>query len=228
MKPYGFVLAGGWSSRMGFDKARAPWHGWPMAIVVAETLSLVCGRVGLVRRGPPDGLPWPWSRSPPLEVLREADDGPRHPLWGVATALEAARTDVVLVVPCDVPDVSSTLLQALVDGAPAVAAGDGRLHPLVGAFPRGAAARARELAAAGAPVRAFASGARVVEAPAGWLRNVNTADSLPGEPLEQRLAFLPPGALVRALAGERARQNARGILAPTGQTGYRAVPERDA
>ncbi|MBW2257740.1 MAG: NTP transferase domain-containing protein [Deltaproteobacteria bacterium] len=97
----GFVLAGGRAARMGIDKARIPFPGrWPMAVHVAGVVEAACGRVTLVRRGPPDGLPWVTPDGRSLEVVRDADQGVPHPLNGLVTACAASRTPWLVVVPC--------------------------------------------------------------------------------------------------------------------------------
>ncbi len=217
----GFVLAGGRGSRMGFDKARAPWHGQPLALVTAGQLAQVCARVALVRRGPPDGLPWPLPDGTQAEVVREAGPvEPPHPLRGVAAALAAARTPVALIAPCDVPRVPADVLLELLRAAPAVAAAEGRVHPLVAAFPAAWAARAATLAAEGASARAFAAPAAAVEVPAAVLVDVNDRSRLPvASPVRallESLPFLSDAARARVAAGERARLAQAGILDPGG------------
>lgn len=169
----GFVLAGGASRRMGFDKARASVGGWPMAVRVVEVLRGVADRVALVRRGPPDGLPWIDTDLRPIEVVREDPQGPRHPLWGLAKALTEAQTAFVLVAPCDVLGLSHALLERLMAAAPATARDSDRHHPLVGVFPKAEAARAARLATEGASARAFVASFATVDVPGAPLRNVN-------------------------------------------------------
>ena len=205
---------------MGFDKARACYRGQPLALAVLGSLSSLCGRLVLVRRGPPDGLPWRWADGSPVEVLREQPVAvDTHPLWGVAAALEASQAPVALILPCDVPGLTSGTLAALIHRAPAIAIGAGRRHPLIGAFPRSWAARAAAGAAAGGSVRDFAASAAAVPVPAAELENLNdpSALGLEGRPvaaLLQGLPFLDPGARARVAAGERGRLAAQGMLDP--------------
>ena len=178
MRPDGFVLAGGRSARMGSDKARADWGGVSMAVAVASVLSAVCGRVALIRRGDPDGLPWVWPGGAPLEVLREEDAGEPHPLYGVATALAASATEVVLLAPCDVPCLRAEDVAALIAAAPAVASVGARRHPLVAALPRAWAGAALDAARAGQSVRAFTAALPAIAVPEDSLANLNDPAAL--------------------------------------------------
>lgn len=195
-----------------------------MALVVATALGLVAGRVALVRRGPPDGLPWVDERGRPLEVLREREPegGDRHPLWGVATALRASRTPWVLVAPCDVPHLGVDAVSALVRNAPAVLDAGGQLQPLIGCFPASWCDRAAALATQGAPVRLLAEGAARVPVHAAQVINVNHPDALPARPLlaGSGHGFLTAEVRTRMHEGERGRLAARGILDPSAPHGY--------
>jgi molybdopterin-guanine dinucleotide biosynthesis protein A len=203
---------------MGVDKARIPFPGSePMAVAVARRLLSVCGRVALVRRGEPDGLPWPIDGGE-LDVIRDRQAGPPHPLHGVSAALHAAGTEWVLVVPCDVPELSTDALRSLIVGEPAVATdASQRLHPLVGVYPKSWAGRAESLARSGSSARAFAEGARQIELPEGALKNLNRwADA--GRPgpvraLLHRLGAVEDGA-ERIAEGELVRLAGVGVMDP--------------
>lgn len=213
----GFVLAGGRSRRMGFDKARAWWDGVPLALAVARSLEAVCDRVVLVRRVD-DGLPWRFPDGRDAEVAWEPAGGEHHPLWGVVTALEAARTPIVLVAPCDVPGITASSWSALLAAAPSVAWDAERPHPLVAALPRELAARARELATAGAPAHALVRDLRAVRLPEAELADHDDPASLGEGPIRRLLAQVPvtdPESRRRIAEGERERLLARGIVDPT-------------
>lgn len=212
----GFVLAGGAGKRMGFDKARASVEGWPTAVRVAEVVRTVTDRVALVRRGLPDGHPWSWRDGTPIEVVREADDGERHPLWGVATALRAARSEWVVVAPCDVPTLPGALLQALAASAPATVRDPSGPHPLIAVLPSRDADRAAELARTGRSVRDFVAPYELVAWPE-VLPNLNrVADGIDRlEDLARSFAPLVGEDLRTALEAEAARRLAtRGAWIP--------------
>ena len=216
-RPNGFVLAGGRSRRMGFDKARAWWDGVPLAIAVARSLEAVCDRVVLVRRVD-DGLPWRHPDGRDVEIAREPASGEHHPLWGVVTALEAARTPFVLVAPCDVPGISPASWTALLARAPSVACDAERPHPLVAALPRELAGRARALAAAGAPAHALTRDLVQVQLPEAELVDHDDPASLGEGPIRRLLARSPvtdPAARRRIAEGERQRLLCQGIIDPT-------------
>jgi len=102
----GFVLVGGNSSRMGRDKALLPWGGTTLAQHIAGLVKDVAGSATLV--GDPgrySGLGFP--------VVADSIAG-CGPIGGVITALQAASTDWVLVVGCDMPAVSVELLRRIV------------------------------------------------------------------------------------------------------------------
>lgn len=167
--PDGFVLAGGASRRMGRDKARVVVDGRPMALRVADALGAVCGRVALVRREPDV---WP------IEVVSGVEGPGRHALWGVAVALEAAATELVVIAPCDLPWLTGEALALLVEAAPCVAWDGERVHPLLAVLPASFAPTVRQIAAAGGSARELAGGFRQILLPAGVLRNVNRPDDL--------------------------------------------------
>ncbi|MEN0062604.1 MAG: NTP transferase domain-containing protein [Myxococcota bacterium] len=209
------MIAGGASRRMGFDKARASVDGWPMAPSVAEALRAVCRRVSLVRRGPPDGYPWRWRDGTAIEVVREADQGSRHPLVGVATALAHASSPWVLVAPCDGLGLEEVGLRALVEAAPSVASEGDRLHPLIGVFPASHAPRAAALAQAGQAARAFVEPFNRVALSA--VRNVNRPEDGIDDvhALLEAWGPLAPDAQRRALRAEAYRRlEARGAWIP--------------
>ena len=131
------ILAGGYGTRLGEEKAGALVAGRPLLHWIAEAVAGTTDDLIVVRRADqdlpasPSGVFW-------RAILdRRADAGP---LAGIEAALHAAHHDVVVVVACDMPLVHPALLQAL-----AVACGgldlaipnlDGKAQPLLAAYRR--------------------------------------------------------------------------------------------
>ncbi|MCZ6784657.1 MAG: molybdenum cofactor guanylyltransferase [Proteobacteria bacterium] len=141
----GALLLGGASSRMGEDKARIVIGGVPLAARAASLLSDLFEDVLLVGDTPPSGLPG-----------REVADlpGPRCALRGLATALDAARSERVVVLATDMPFVDAALILALTahaDCDAVVPRTDDGVHPLCAIYRRDPLAKlAQERLAAGA------------------------------------------------------------------------------
>jgi molybdopterin-guanine dinucleotide biosynthesis protein A len=211
----GFVLAGGLGTRMGVDKARAPFGGLTLAAFVAEQLMQVVSEVALIRRAD-DGLPWLDRDGDELTVHYEPDHPSRHPLWGVAEALRVARQPLVLVVPCDLVGLRPEHLQRLVEyGRPCVAHAEGQRHPLLAVLSRHQLPRAVSLAARGAAAGELSAELHAVALPAEALVDANTPERLGRTPLQALAGRLgPERATERLLAGERARLAQRGVLDP--------------
>lgn len=105
----GVVLAGGQSRRMGFNKAEAKLSGEFMLIRMIEKLREVTPHI-IVSSGSITypGIPWP----------QVPDEFPqRGPLGGIYSALDASTTKLNLVVSCDIPLVSVSLLKYIVSKA---------------------------------------------------------------------------------------------------------------
>jgi len=121
-----------------------------------------------------DGLPLPFA---------VADDGAelRAAIVGVAAGLRAAPTDLCVVVPVDLPDVTPAVLLALADAAAGVQAAVPQTGPLPGAYSRSALPvlerriRRGELALREALTELDA---RTIEVDEALLRNVNVPADL--------------------------------------------------
>jgi len=130
MEHMGFVLAGGRSTRMGRDKALLPLAGKTLLEHVAGVVREAVDNVTVI--GPPERY-----RHLGLRVIPDLipDCGP---LGGLLTALTASTGERVLLVACDMPELTSALLEELmaVDGDAVVCETDGRLHPLCAVYHR--------------------------------------------------------------------------------------------
>ena len=140
------VLAGGFSTRMGRDKASLPFGGEPMLSRVLRALADACADVVVVsRRG--QALPLAPLLPPDTRLVHAHDEVEgRGPLAGLAAGLAASRAERVYASSCDVPFLGPEFVRA-VDAAlgardvaiPCVA---GRHHPLAAVYRRSAAAPA--------------------------------------------------------------------------------------
>ncbi len=123
----GVVLCGGASRRMGTDKATMEVAGRPMALLVADALrGAGVGRVVAL------GEPAPKE----LEILPDHHRG-GGPLAAIVGALE--QLGDLVVCPCDVPQITSAGVAAILAGAmsscaPVVLARSTRPEPLIGFY----------------------------------------------------------------------------------------------
>jgi molybdenum cofactor guanylyltransferase len=125
----GAVLAGGSGARMGRAKATLELAGrplicYPLAALIEARLETVV----VAKRG---------SELPdlPVPLVLEPDE-PAHPLCGIVAALRYADGRSVLACGCDMPFVSSALVEriASTDGALVLPSMGGRLHPLLARY----------------------------------------------------------------------------------------------
>ena len=100
------ILAGGKSRRMGRNKALLPWEGKPLIAHVYETVHPLVEDLFLVTDDPGlfDFLPCP--------KIPDRVPG-KGPISGIDAALRFSRNPHVLVVACDAPFLSSSLLELL-------------------------------------------------------------------------------------------------------------------
>lgn len=101
------VLTGGQSRRMGTDKALLEVGGMTLLERTLDVVRQVSDDVFVV------GDRRPYHRFG-VPVVADAYPG-TGPLGGIATALRHARNDLVLVVACDLPFLSGSLLRAMAD-----------------------------------------------------------------------------------------------------------------
>jgi molybdopterin-guanine dinucleotide biosynthesis protein A len=111
----GLLLAGGRGTRMGgLDKGLQPLRGEPLALHVAKRIApqvdtlLVSANRNLEAYA---ALARPFG----ARVVADASDDFPGPLAGILAGLRAARTELVLCVPCDAPHLPLDLGKRLVD-----------------------------------------------------------------------------------------------------------------
>ncbi len=177
------VLAGGRGSRLGGAKAGALFAGRPLIEHVLDAVR--AGGLEPVVVAKPDSV------LPPLDcrvVFEPA--APHHPLCGIVAGLRATAEPAVVVCACDMPFLTGELLAWLwaLDAPFAVAAGGGRMQPLLGRYSASLLDALEAQLVTAAPMREVARvlGARVLaEAelepfgdPARLCLNINTPDEL--------------------------------------------------
>ncbi|MBI4055377.1 MAG: molybdenum cofactor guanylyltransferase [Elusimicrobia bacterium] len=126
----GAVLAGGLSSRFGSNKALAPWAEGRLIESATDRLLEIFPAV-LVLAKDPDR--YSFLKKPRLDVVQDRM-ARTHPLAGLYSALDYARTDYTFVCGCDMPFLSRRLIERLWEEAPGYEAvvpiWHGRLQPL--------------------------------------------------------------------------------------------------
>jgi molybdenum cofactor guanylyltransferase len=120
----GVLLVGGASRRFGSPKALAQLNGETLAARAWRVLGEACDERLAVGKAA-DELPLPFP------VLDDGTDV-RAPIAGVVAGLRAARSDVCVFLPVDVPFISAQTILQLAANAPAAP----RNGPLPGAYPR--------------------------------------------------------------------------------------------
>jgi molybdopterin-guanine dinucleotide biosynthesis protein A len=126
----GVLLVGGASRRFGSPKALARLEGETLAERAWRTLGEACAHRLAVGKAS-DVLPVPFP---------VADDGAelRAAIVGVAAGLRLAPTEVCVVLPVDLPDVTAAVLLNLAAAADGVDAAVPQTGPLPGAYRRSA------------------------------------------------------------------------------------------
>jgi molybdopterin-guanine dinucleotide biosynthesis protein A len=166
----GVLLVGGDSSRFGSPKALASIRGRTLAEIAWETLSFCSERLAVGKASDRLDLPFP--------VL---DDGSavRAPIAGVVAGVRAARHEVCVVIPVDMPRLTAVglgrLARACVDAAVPVTG------PLPGAYAKSALpVLERRLRSGDLALRDALAELDVVqvELDSAELLNVNTTDEL--------------------------------------------------
>ena len=127
----GAVLTGGGSTRMGRDKALIAVDGLPLAVRAATVLRDAGASAVVAVGGDLHAL-----EALGLDARTDLYPG-EGPLGAILTAFDAARTDLVVVLACDLPSVDaatvSRLLEIVGDHAAAVPMTD-RAHPLCAVY----------------------------------------------------------------------------------------------
>jgi molybdopterin-guanine dinucleotide biosynthesis protein A len=107
-KLYGLILAGGFSKRMGQDKALMMYHGKPQIEYVRDLLQRHCNQVFLSKR----------TSQPTYKDLAAIDDDEEFtnigPLGGILSAMKSYPNGSWLIMACDLPFVTEETLKELI------------------------------------------------------------------------------------------------------------------
>lgn len=107
----GIILAGGMSRRLGRDKVWEELAGQPLLQHVVDALESVCVELLVVTR---EGQALPTARAAiPLRVVNDLYPG-RGPVGGLHAGLAGASYPLAVVVGCDMPFLSPSLLRRLI------------------------------------------------------------------------------------------------------------------
>jgi molybdopterin-guanine dinucleotide biosynthesis protein A len=104
----GAIVAGGKSSRMGYDKALLEWEGNSLIQIVVETVSAVCDKLIIIADNGERFL------SLGLEIYPDKISG-MGPLGGIYTALEVSEGEKVFCVGCDMPFLDAGVIRGMLD-----------------------------------------------------------------------------------------------------------------
>ena len=113
MSDAALILCGGFSERMGRDKASLPFGNESMLARIVSVVSKCVGEVCLVAR---EGQQLPANVGLGLPVARDPAEG-NGPLAGLAAGLDAIESERAFVVSCDVPLLQATFVSGLLDAA---------------------------------------------------------------------------------------------------------------
>ena len=102
----GAIIAGGQSSRLGFNKALLPFKGKPVIERMLETLSPIVSSIKIIANNPAD------YHFLTTETVTDIRPG-CGPLSGIHAALSLSTTEYVLIVSCDLPLLTADTLRPL-------------------------------------------------------------------------------------------------------------------
>lgn len=105
------ILAGGESSRFGCSKALFKIEGRPMILRVIDALKDLPSRT-VLEVAPGESAEFSRLLGKSI-IISEDDEGHRGPLFGLSRALRSVSERCTIVVPCDVPFISSALFELL-------------------------------------------------------------------------------------------------------------------
>lgn len=137
-QPEALILAGGQGRRLGGrDKGLMPWQGQPVTAHLSQLVRPLVSRL-MISCNRNQALYAQWAD----DLLSDAVADFPGPLAGLVAGLAACRGSHLLVLPCDLPRLDSSLLQALLAQAqeqpqrPLVVRCAGQWQPLLTVLPK--------------------------------------------------------------------------------------------
>ncbi|MCL1936779.1 MAG: molybdenum cofactor guanylyltransferase [Candidatus Azobacteroides sp.] len=124
-----YILAGGKSSRMGEDKGLKLLHGKPMIQYVIEALIPCFPHIKISTNDLEYSV---FGYEVVSDIIPE-----KGPMGGIYTALKNSSCDDVFIISCDMPYISETFVNSLLqqkNGSATVAVCNGRIQPLFGIY----------------------------------------------------------------------------------------------
>jgi molybdopterin-guanine dinucleotide biosynthesis protein A len=189
VKPSAVVLAGGKALRMGGEKPLRELRGKTLLQHAIDLVAPLAGEV-VVSAGERRFAVPPGVQTVPDPVGLQG----KGPLSGVLAGLQACKSDICVLLPCDLPNLTQGLLAGLLDAlgenACAYCELDDGQEPLVAALRRKQVAKAARAALQAGRYKVVpcweAAGARVLDTswvrqfgdPARLFANINTPDDL--------------------------------------------------
>ncbi|HDQ06519.1 MAG TPA: molybdenum cofactor guanylyltransferase [Candidatus Bathyarchaeota archaeon] len=108
------ILAGGFSRRFGRDKGLVVLAGKPLIVHVIDRVSKLADEVLVVVSSEKQKNEFEPVLEKKANVVIDKDDS-QSPLVGAITGFETAEGDYTMLLPCDTPLVSTTIVQFLLD-----------------------------------------------------------------------------------------------------------------
>lgn len=105
----GIILAGGKSSRMGSDKGLIPFKGKPFMAHILEALKPMVSEIIIVSDNKDHDV---FNEYRVEDIIKDSG-----PLAGLYTGLKHSKTDLNLVLSCDVPLITTSVLKSLIGAA---------------------------------------------------------------------------------------------------------------
>ncbi len=107
-KIYGLILAGGYSKRMGQDKALLEFHGKPQVTYCYDLLTRFCGKVFVSAR--------PDQKYFDLPMLNDHEKfSNKGPLGGILSAMTTYPEASWILLACDLPYVTAATMEHLIE-----------------------------------------------------------------------------------------------------------------